>query len=83
MAHAAPAARALPEAGQVFEEMAKSVVSLSVIAPMMMPVLPLLAIVTLLTATGGILQLIAESHGRAGYQRWRCRCLAVSRRWRR
>src|ERR1700691_3527538 len=45
----AEAARGLPEAGQAFEEMAKSVVSMRVIVPMVMLVLPLLVTVTLCT----------------------------------
>src|SRR5712671_1418539 len=50
MTQLAFAARLWPEAGQVLEEMAKSVVSLSVIAPMVIAVLPLFLTVTLLTA---------------------------------
>ena len=40
----------LPDGGQAFEEMAKSVVSLKVIAPMVTLVVPLLVMVTFLAA---------------------------------
>jgi hypothetical protein len=43
-------AKVLPDGGQAFEEMAKSVVSLKVIAPMVTLVVPLLVMVTFLAA---------------------------------
>ena len=61
-----PALRLLPEAGQVLDESVKSVVSLSVIVPILIAEVPVLVNVMALVATAGLHQLVAEVGRAAG-----------------